>query len=516
MIGGYHAVATHLRTLMVAVGLGNFDLACTGSFPGAISCEDYKWTVPEDGVVLVYRMEEWPQGPIEPYPTPSVEPGDHWVEIDGRTALFSQAGDGIMRWDMLGTPEVIEARFGSGVANTAPQEIQAVIDSWHWTTPTATPPPTPIVTGTGSDAYSWQKVGATQAGIFPTWAPDSGHIVINMEAANEYNQFDLIDRAGVSLAHWSALTRMFWLNSDVAQGYEADSVPPYQEWDQYQMVPGRSFSVSDPTPASVTLPCCMPLSNGHGAISITRLLPDKVRDLPRPRFVVWHDGVESDEHDGEPIAWNLAGDKLIVIHPTQPEGHGLPEGWLEVLSWPDLATVFQGDPNEVIGDASFDPTGNYVTYELVFPDASNVWHLEIHIIDLGSGSTAKIPFPGDSSKMGVGSWAWNDQGQILVMSAVNLTLSTDLPDGTTVKQDKLSQPTWLQGSANGATILTTVDDEIDNPSHYQVIRDGVSQPVTLPFDGVTGFSLSPDGSQIFGTGYSETDKAVVGYLADIP
>ncbi len=514
MIGGYHAVATHLRTLMVAVGFGNFDLACTGSFPGAISCEDYKWTVPEDGVVLVYRMEEWPQGPIEPYPTPSVEAeDDHWVEIDGRTALFSQAGDGIMRWDMLGTPEVIEARFGSGASNTAPPEIQAVIDSWHWTTPTATPPPTPIVTGTGSDAYSWQKVGATQAGIFPTWAPGSQHVLIDKQAANEYDKYDLLDRAGQSVANWSGLTDMFWLDSETVEGYE--SVPPFSARDQYHTEAGRSISATDGTITPVDLPCCDPVSNGHGAFAVTRFLPEQVQDLARPVFVVWEDGVASAEHVGLPIAWDLAGDKLVVLHPSEPNYIEY-DGWIEVLNWPALTSAFKDDPSIVISDAYFDPTGKHVWYEYVHPDDLGVWHLEFHVIDIATGSTAKIGLPGDSSKSGVGGAAWNDLDQILVSSEVDQTLSTYTPAGVSVDVAPWTHSMVIQSSANGATVIATRYDNNDDLAGVRILSDGTWHSIDLPLDRIDHISLSPDGTQILVTGYSAADNGPAGYIADIP
>ena len=512
VIGGYHEAYRHGRTLMAAVGIGNYDLGCTGEIQTGVTCVDPTWTVPDDGVVLVYILQDWPEGPIASYPTPVVGPHDQWVDVGGRSALFSQDAAGNMSWALLGTPEVIEARFGSGVTDTAPAQVQDVIASWQWSTPGATPRPTPITTGSGSATYSWQKV-ASAADVYPIWAPDSNHLLIDMQAANEFDHYDLLDRSGNSLATFLGLTDMFWLNSDVVEGYE-DNGDAYPNDDQYHTVPGRAISVSDPTPQSVSLPCCYPLSNGHGAVALTRYLPEKVEDQPRPRFVVWHDGVQSDEHEGAPIAWDLAGDKLLVIHPTQPDFHDQPAGWMEVLSWPGLTTVYEGDHNDVLGGADFDPTGRYLSYGWGSSDASNASHQGIQILNLATGSRVVIPLL--DAPRSRGGYVWDSQSRLLSMSLDNLTLTTYLPDGTQVDQATFSQPTFLQASANGATLIRSeYQDDTDVPSDIEIIRDGGSQPLTLPFADA-GPRLSPDGSQLLVTGYSASDDGTAGYLADIP
>ena len=496
---------------MVAVGIGNFDLACTGSFPGSISCEDYKWTVPADGVVLVYRLEEWPQGPIEPYPSPNVQSGDKWVEVDRRTALFSQ-DDGIMRWDMLGTPEVIEAHFGNAVADAAPQEVQAVIDSWQWRAPSATPRPSPVITGGGSATYEWQKVGAG-AGVFPTWAPDSNHLLVDVQNANEFDQVALLDRSGNSVANIKSVVEPIWLTSDAVEVYEGGSVPDYAQRDHYLTAPGTSIVASDGTASPVSLPCCEPLPNGHGAVAFTRFLPEKVTDIQRPRFVVWQDGVESAESDGYPVAWDVAGDTLLVIHPTQANWRE-PEGTLEVLSWPGLAPLYQDDPANAIPRAEFDPTGRYVSYDYYYSDASNSWHDEIHVIDIGARSRVAIPVP--DYPQARGGYVWDDQSRLLVMSPDNLTLTTYLPNGTQVDQTSFDNATFLQASANGATILATQYGDDENPSNLQLLRAGTSKPLTLPLHEVQRIYLSPDGTQVLVTAYSPADDGDAGYLTDLP
>ena len=515
VISGYHEVVTHGPTVMAAVGNGDFDINCTGSFPGAVQCGDPIWTVPPDGVVLVYHLQDWPQGPVVPYPTPIVGPKDQWVEIDGRSALFSQGTDGTMTWSLLGTPEVIEARYGNAVADVATDQIQAVVDSWRWTVPSATPRPTPITTGSGTATYEWQKVGEAQAGVDPIWAPDSNHVLIDLQAANEFDHLDLLDRAGNSVATATGVNNPMWLDSDVVVAYEGNSWPTQTVSDraEYHTVSGRAISASDGTSSSMDLPCCYPMPNGHGAIAITRFVPDNTQDGSWPKTVVWQDGVQSAELDAVPLGWDLAGDKLAVIKPSQPSDRDY-VGQVQVFSWPGLKPLFQGDSKDDY-EGTFDPTGSYLSGTYSYQDAAGEWHMEIHVVDLASGSMATIPLEGDPTKSG-GGFVWNDQGRLLVTTH-NETLFTYRPDGTLVGQEHLPRIPLVQASADGSMILKSdFDADVsDTPSNYEVLRGGDWQPLTLPFDpSWRGVQLSPDGSQVFAS--TNTDVGVAGYLADIP
>jgi hypothetical protein len=513
VIGGYHEVARHLRTLMVAVGVGDFDLACTGSFPGAIDCQDYRWTVPDDGVVFVYRLEDWPQGPIEPYPSPEVLQGDKWVEIDGRTALFSQAGQE-MRWDVLGTPEVIEARFGAA-AIAAPEQIQAVIDAWKWREPAATERPSPIVTGSGPATYEWQKVGEAQGGIFPIWAPDSNHVLIDIQAANEFDQVTLLDRTGNSVANVTGINNPMWLDSGTLVAYE-DSWPAATASDRakYHTVVGRAISASDGTVTSFDLPCCFPMPNGHGAIAITRFVSanQEDEDVAWPKTVIWQDGVQSAELDVVPLGWDLAGDKFAVIKPSQPSWREY-TGQVQVFTWPGLTPAYESTAKDRY-DATFDPTGTYVTGTYSLQDEDDEWHMEIDIVDLTSGAMTTIPVQGDPTKVSADP-VWNEQGQLLVADQ-GPRLLTYRPDGSPIDTEPLSRPIVLQASADSSTIVSyRYDNKSDDPIDFQVLSGTDWRPMTFPFGpSWHGIQLSPDGSQVFAS--TNTDVGVAGYLADIP
>jgi hypothetical protein len=503
---------------MVAIGVGDYDINCTGSLPGAVDCGDPIWTVPDDGIVLAYTLQDWPQGPAVPYPTPSVGTNDKWVEIDGRSALFAPNADGDMSWSLLGTPEVLEARYGRSVASTAPAQIQAVIDSWQWAAPIATPQSTPIVTGSGSAIYTWQKVGEAQAGVFPLWAPDSKHVLIDMQAANEFDQVQLLDSVGASVVSITGVSQPMWLDSDTAVAYEGDamggSTSTADDRSQFHTVAGRAISASDGTVTSMDLPCCFAMPNGHGAIAITRFVSahQEDEDVTWPKTVVWHDGVQSAELDAVPLGWDLAGDKLAVIKPTEPSGREY-VGQVQVLSWPGLTPDYESTAKDQY-DATFDPTGRYVTGTYSFQDAADEWHMEIHVVDLTSGAMTTIPVQGDPTKASADP-VWNQKGQILIADQ-GPRLLTYLPDGSQVDAEALSRPIVLQASADGSTIVRyRYDNNSDDAIDFRVLSGGDWGPMTFPF-GPTwrGIQLSPDGAQVFSS--TNTDSGVAGYLANIP
>ena len=135
VISGYQHFGEHGPTVLAAVGIGGFDLGCTTT-ANSVSCPNSpRWTVPSSGVVLAYHFGSW-LGPIAPQPTPSLGPGDEWVEVGGRSAILSRT-EGSMIWHFPGAPEFIEARWGPDVSDVAPGRVDDVIATWHW----ASPPP---------------------------------------------------------------------------------------------------------------------------------------------------------------------------------------------------------------------------------------------------------------------------------------------------------------------------------------------------------------------------------------
>lgn len=137
-ISGYEHAGLHGPTVLAAVGIGDFNLGCSYTST-SVSCDSGpRWTVPDSGIVLVYRFGAW-LGPIVPQPTPALGPGDTWVSVGGRATVLSETGHSLV-WHFLGAPEFIEARWGPGAPAPVPSQVRAVVSSWQWTvSPSGTP-----------------------------------------------------------------------------------------------------------------------------------------------------------------------------------------------------------------------------------------------------------------------------------------------------------------------------------------------------------------------------------------
>lgn len=128
----YAHFGEHGPTVMGAVGIGEFDTGCVVDSSSVTCPADPTWVVPPDGVVLAYRFGSW-LGPLLPVPSETPGPGERSVDVGGRIA-FRSDGAMSMRIHFPGAPEFIEARWGAE-SSDAPALIQAVLDSWVWTSP---------------------------------------------------------------------------------------------------------------------------------------------------------------------------------------------------------------------------------------------------------------------------------------------------------------------------------------------------------------------------------------------
>lgn len=132
MLSGFEHFGLHGPTVMGAVGIGGFDAGCTVD-SSSVSCPaDPVWSVPSDGVVVVYRFGAW-LGPIVPAPSETPGPGERSVVVGGRIA-FRIDGPASIRIRFPGAPEYIEARWGAASADAA-TTIDEVLASWIWTSP---------------------------------------------------------------------------------------------------------------------------------------------------------------------------------------------------------------------------------------------------------------------------------------------------------------------------------------------------------------------------------------------
>jgi len=353
---------------------------------------------------------------------------------------------------------------------------------------------------------AWREVGSG-AGVMPIWAPDSQHLLLLITpvnpigaTANPPEEVHLLDRAGSVLASFIGMVEPVWLDADTFVGYDAD----FDQGSGFGPVPGKIVNVTDVVPLSVMLRCCQPISNGHGAVAVTRFLPE-INDVLRPRFMITEDGAESQERDGWPLVWSAQGDRLIVLHPEEPTRGN--EGWLEVVSWPDDQSIFQDDSSRTIGGAAFDPTGAYVAYRYSFSDDSGQSHSEVDIVNLETAQIVRIPVLGNSTF-----YAWDSTGQLLVASSGDRSIAAYNPDGTLVATRQVTRPVILIGSSNGQTLLSYEVSNSDSPMNLRLL-DGPDEanPVGVPQGEIRAIYLSPDGDQMLLTVASDTGETA--YLA---
>lgn len=305
-----------------------------------------------------------------------------------------------------------------------------------------------------------------------------------------------------------------WLDSQTVEAYDVDHYPPKGPSRQFYSVPGSAVDVANRTIEPVTLPCCYPVSNGRGAVAVSRTLPDP--GLFRPTFVIWQDGHATAEREGEALGWDATGDKLVVLHSLQPvdiDPFFDPRGWLEVLSWPEMNTLFaEGHSQEGdAGDNAFDPTGTYFAYYVSSDDGSSIPGRQIDIGDLATGSVATIPLAGDPSKYDEG-YVWSDLSQIQTFTGSDTVLVTYGPDGTKIAQRKVPPLTSFEASADGTTLLSIQLDADGYPTPVTAYRAGASALLQPPGQ-VHSYSISPDGRRILITVGSPAETV---YLADVP
>lgn len=128
VISRFHPYGINGPIVMGAFGIGSFDAGCTET-PNSTSCGSPTWSVPDDGVVLVYRFEAGLGFGDRPDPVPG--PGETLVLVGGRAAVRSRS-ELAERWTLLTDYEFIEARWGVDADPTVEAQIDAVIASWVW------------------------------------------------------------------------------------------------------------------------------------------------------------------------------------------------------------------------------------------------------------------------------------------------------------------------------------------------------------------------------------------------
>ena len=313
-----------------------------------------------------------------------------------------------------------------------------------------------------------------------TWAPDGEHLLAETgdPSAGLYIEGTyLIDVDGQAIRWYPSLALGVWIDnehfilySSSTTGVSADFTPD-KAW-------LADTAGSDAQRVDMPVGTYSALENHHAAAAIDFVRGVRV-GLVRQDFVVWSGGISSQPHDGYPSNWTLDGSKLAVIHKCTEMGC---QGYLEVVSWPGLQTIFEPDPPEQLGDFAFDPTGQYVAYAHL--DPSTDFGYVNRVVTLATGSYVDL-----RSIYGPG-YYW-----------ANGYLNMD--DGKSVHefdtQGELVASTPAPGqiaesSADGSTVLFSNDE----PATSLVVQRGdVLTPVELPTsDFYHPGWLSQDGSAI--------------------
>ena len=325
----------------------------------------------------------------------------------------------------------------------------------------------------------------------------------------------VFDDAGNLVRTLSGAGDPVWLDAGTFEAYEVGQFPPADPnpdaFSQFHTVPGQSVDVASGAIANVTLPCCYAMSNGHGAVAVAKNMPGLAGGAgsKNPSFAVWQDGSLSPEHDGEPLAWDANGDKLAVLHATQPTNGA--SGSVEVLSWPGLTSLYTSDTKEAV-DATFDPSGAYVSYAIDSKDGAGALRMTVDVADLAAGTVATIAIAGDPTKYDEG-YFWNDQGQILTYTGAAPVLSTYQSDGTKIADLDVPPSTSFTASSDGTTLISSQIGPNGYASPVSIYRGGVTTPLNIPGE-VHNFSIAPDGRQLLVIVGSDAGETA--YLAAIP
>jgi hypothetical protein len=234
-----------------------------------------------------------------------------------------------------------------------------------------------------------------------------------------------------------------------------------------------------------------PLVSGNGAVAIPRFHGYVEPNVPKYDFVVWSNGALSGPHQGYPFAWSRDGSKLAIWHSFEPTRG--PDGWLEVVTWPTLQTVYEDLPHQQIGSATFDPAGEHIAFER-FSNETDVYPpTYIRIAALDGASAADLPeIP---PQTGVG-WFWNRS--VLKTIVAGQTTETSWAATGSLVASRTPPGQGGESSQDGSTAIYWSGGDADPVQNFIVEHDGGQNKYNLPSSPVDfppGI-LAPDGSAI--------------------
>jgi len=374
--------------------------------------------------------------------------------------------DGCPAWPCLGW-EV--------VAWLEPQPNVSAVANW--------PDPAPVP----SDGWIELSSARTET----AWSPDSAWLLVN-----EPTRLLLLDGATGAVARsYDAAAGAFgrqvaWVDN---KHFVAIASPPGPVHDG--LLPAELGRVDSDALTAIEVPVgyedddafTRVIAGGKGAVAFDTTNFDRCPQRDGCwTFRVWtHDGL-SREHQGMPVAWSPAGDRLLVIHPMergggQGAGFGGYSGWVEVLAWPGLDRFFADETTVFYWyDSSFDPSGRFIASDLVDQVRVDTATGEIHHFETGSDT-----------------FGWDASGDL-----VNATA-----DGTVIAYGPSGQVSWtapgaghyVMSSGDGSTIVAQLNDPARAAPFgvFTMLRDGARTSFRLPEVFADSFvstpSIAPDG-----------------------
>jgi hypothetical protein len=318
------------------------------------------------------------------------------------------------------------------------------------------------------------------------WSPDSAYFFDSrstLMASHPISGFEIRSKDGVTVSTKSEATPVGWVDSRHVLAYTGLG----SSFDETGYAANAQAVVVglDGSQAIENIPYRGgPLTSGYGPVAIPHCDGEDAPTVPKCDFVVWSNGQLSETRPGYPFEWsrNEKTPTLAVLHPLEPT-RGI-EGWLEVLSWPDLGTVYEDQPHEQIGTAYFDPHGDFIAFEKSEPDA--------HVRIATTWGTKPFDFPESE----LGRWFWTQYAFNVIDNAGVMRSWDGLGNLVAIRP---APAAFARSSDDGRTVLYW-NDEVGNGSaltHFAVAANDTTTDVTLPsapvyFPG----NLAPDGSAI--------------------